>query len=253
LPDTHFYFQSRNKLPAPGIPPTGVDITTQFVEISNRFIASDTYMGSTADYDGPYDVAEIQTDFSSGTGRVYIGFKITSATTFYSDLPVAGVQVLTSNKSAILYSWIFHSNTGGSGSAWTTTQTAVGTESSVGVFAVTPAVASGATYFGITAGANVNRFNWATSTGSSYTGAADGISSTYESTIMPVGNSAISQSSGTYYAYVETSGSTRYQCHVMKGPSVSIPEGSWIRIAHAVTGLAATPQDPDDCLYVAVY
>lgn len=233
--------------------PVGQDITSQFVEISNTHIDSDVYMGSTADYNGPYDVTEIQTDFSGGTGRVYIGFKVTSATTFYSDLPVAGVQVLSSDKSTLLHSWIFDDFFGGSGSGWTTTTAGVGSSSTVGQFAVTPAGASVQTYLSISSGSSANRFNWATSTGSSYTGAADGISSSYRTNIMPAGSSAINQSSGTYYAYVETSGMVRYTCHVMRSPSVIISGGSWIRIAHAVTAPSTNRQDVDDCLYVGVY
>ena len=39
--------------------PTGTDISTSFYEISNRFIASNTYMGSNSDYNGPYDVGAV--------------------------------------------------------------------------------------------------------------------------------------------------------------------------------------------------
>ena len=49
--------------------PKGQDITTNWYEISNRFINSQTYMGNSSDYNGPWDVGEVQSDFS-GTGRI---------------------------------------------------------------------------------------------------------------------------------------------------------------------------------------
>src|SRR5210317_1544552 len=74
----------------------GEDITSSFYEISNRFIASNTYMGSSADYSGPYDVGSVTTDFS-GTGRIYIGVKVTAVTTYYNDIPIEAVQLLNSS------------------------------------------------------------------------------------------------------------------------------------------------------------
>ena len=38
----------------------GEDIRTSFYEMSNRFLNSQTYMGNTSDYNGPYDVSEVQ-------------------------------------------------------------------------------------------------------------------------------------------------------------------------------------------------
>ena len=93
------------------------DITTSFYEISNRFIDSQSYMGNSADYNGPYDVGEIDTDFT-GTGRVYIGVKVTSSTTYYNDVPIAGVQIISGT--TLVRSWIFNSTTGGSGTSWQT-------------------------------------------------------------------------------------------------------------------------------------
>lgn len=231
--------------------PVGTDITSSFYEISNRHIDSDTYMGNDSDYNGPYDVGEVQTNFS-GSGRVYIGIKVTASTTFYNDIPIAGVQVLNSAADTIIESWIFHSSTGGSGSTWQTYTSQIVGSSTVG-FPVTPATASGYTYTNIGSGGSVGRFNWATSTSSSYTGAADGISSSYETTIAPVGDAQITQTSGTYYAYVETSGSTRYYGVVMRSPAITFSGGEKIRVIHALTGYSVSPMDPNDSIYVAVY
>ena len=236
--------------------PIGTDISSSFYEISNRFIASNTYMGNSADYNGPYDVGEVQTDFI-GSGRVYIGVKVTAATTFYNDIPIAGVQIISG--STLVASWIFNTSSGGSGSGWQTYTSQILGSSSQG-FPATPATASGYTYSNISTSQNVGRFTWATSTGSSYTGAADGIANTYKlsadggsNTKATVGDAQVSQSSSTYYAYRETSGSTRYSGAVMRSPAYTFSGGEYIRVIHAVTGLSSNSMDADDSLYVAVY
>ena len=234
----------------------GEDITSSFYEISNRFIDSQSYMGSTADYTGPYDVGEVATNFS-GTGRVYIGHKITSATAFYSDVPIAGVQIIYGTN--LVASWIFNTSTGGSGSGWQTYTTQISGTSTQG-FPVTPATASGYTYSNITTSAAAGKFAWATSTGSSYTGAADGIGNTYKlsadggsNTLAPVGDAQISQTTSTYYAYHETSSpGVQYGSAVMRSPTYTFSGGEKIRVIHALTGPTVTQMDPDDTLYVAV-
>ena len=241
------------------LPYSGIDITSSFYEISNRFIASNTYMGNNSDYNGPYDVGEVRTDFS-GTGRVYIGVKVTSQpNTFYSDIPIAGVQILNSAGTSLLASWIFNTSTGGSGSTWQTFNASI-TGSSTQGFPVTPATASGYSYTNIASGNLNTRFNWTSSTGSVNTGAADGIGNTYKltadggsNTIASVGDAQIPQTSNTYYAFRETSGSTLYSGAVMRSPTYSFSGGEIIRVIHAVTGYSVEPMDPDDSLYVAVY
>lgn len=236
--------------------PSGEDISSSFYEISNRFIASNTYMGNNNDYTGPYDVGEVQTDFS-GTGRVYIGVKVTAATTYYNDIPIAGVQVISG--STLVASWIFNTNNGGSGSGWQTS-TSQRTGSSTQGFPVTPATASGYSYVNISTSTNIGRFSWASATGSSSTGAANGIANTYKlsadggsNTLATVGDGQISQSSPTYYAFRETSGSTRYSGTVMRSPTHTFSGGEYIRVIHALTGYSASSMNANDSLYVAVY
>lgn len=237
--------------------PQGTDITTSFYEISNRFIASNTYMGNSSDYTGSYDVGEVQTNFS-GSGRVYIGHKITSSTPYYSDVPIAGVQIISGT--TLVASWIFNTSTGGSGSGWQTYTTQISGTSTQG-FPVTPATASGYTYYNISTSATAGRFCWATGTGSSNTGAADGIGNTYKlsadggsNTLAPVGDAQISQTASTYYAFHETSSpGAVYGSAVMRSPTYTFSGGEKIRVIHAVTGYSANQMDPDDTLYVAVY
>jgi len=236
--------------------PQGIDITTSFYEISNRFLNSQSYMGNSSDYTGPYDVGEVRTDFS-GSGRVYIGVKVTSSTTFYNDVPIAGVQIISG--STLVASWIFNTSTGGSGSGWQTYTSQI-TGSSTQGFPVTPATASGYTYSNMATTTSTGRFSWGTSTGSSYTGAADGIGNAYKltadggsDTLATVGDAQISQTSSTYYAFRETSGSALWSGTVMRSPTYTFSGGEYIRVIHALTGPNSPQMDPDDTLYVAVY
>lgn len=251
-------FETGNLTIGDAATPTGDDITTSFYEISNRFIASDTYMGSTADYNGAYDVGQVQTDFI-GTGRVYIGVKVTASTTYYNDIPIAGIQVISSNGSTLVASWIFNTSTGGSGSGWQTYTSQIAGTSTVG-FPVSPATASAYSYVAINNTTAVGKFTWATSTGSSNTGAADGIGNAYKlsadggsNTLATVGDAQISQTTSTYYAYRETSGSTRYYGAVMRSPTYTFSGGEYIRVIHAVTGYSGSQMSSNDSLYVAVY
>ena len=238
--------------------PLGDDITSSFYEISNRFINSQTYMNSSVDYNGPYDVGEVQTDFS-GSGRVYIGVKVTASTTFYNDIPIAGVQVIRGT--TLVASWIFNGSTGGSGSGWRTYLSQILGSSTQG-FPITPATASGYSYSTISSSTGTGRFSFRNSTGSSYTGADNGISNAYKlsadggsNTLATVGNATVSQTSNTYYAYRETSGATRWSGTVMRSPAFSFSGGEYIRVIHAVTGPTsmASTMDGTDSVYVAVY
>jgi hypothetical protein len=227
----------------------GTDITSSFYQIATRFIDSQVYMGNPADYTGPYDVTEVQTLYSGTT--LFIGVKFTASTNFYNDVPIAAVQILDSTNTTLLYSYVFHNSVGGTGGAWTTTTSSPGQNTGQG-FPITPATAAGLSYSSIVSGSTVNKMNWASSTSSSYTGCADGISSAYTTTIMPLGIAAINQTLGSYYMYCETSGVVVDGCSVAKSPPISIPAHSWIRVAHALTGPTASQMDPTDTLWVGI-
>ena len=80
--------------------------------------------------------------------------------------------------------------------------------------------------------------NWATSTGSNYTGAQGGISNDpvdYTNTAFPTGTGQINQSNTAYYGYREVSGSTRFTYTYFKGPVVTFNSGDIIKVAHLIT------------------
>ena len=228
--------------------PAGIDITSAFFEFSNRAINSDQYMGNTTDYNGPYDVAEVQQGNFSGSGRVYLAHKATSPTTFYSDAPIAAVQILSSGGS-VLQTWAFNTSTGGSGSTWTSINQQLSPYLTTGL-PVAPTNMTAYSFSSMSTASSTSKFSFATSTGSSYTGAADGIAT--PTGAMPVGNGTITQSLGTYYMYRETSGSTLNGVVVCASPLYTFSGGERIRIAHALTSLSNNSQNPDESLWVGV-
>tara|TARA_B100001287_G_scaffold276460_1_gene287351 strand:+ start:1460 stop:3433 length:1974 start_codon:yes stop_codon:yes gene_type:complete len=221
------------------------DISSNFIEISNRFIAS-----TVNDYAGAYDVSETQVGLS-GNYNIYIGIKVTASTTFYNDICIAGVQVLSSSNN-VKQTWIFNTT---SGDNWKTYTSQISGSSSVG-FPITPQKASTYTYDNITtlSGTNaqrVGKFSYGTSTGSNLTGAQGGISGNTGS--FTVGNGTISQVNSSYYLFRETSTSTRYSGTVVKSPSITFANGDKIRVAHLLTGSSSSPMNANDSLYLGAY
>jgi len=222
------------------------DISASFIEISNRFISAT----SSSDYTGAYDVSETGIGLS-GNYQIYIGIKITASTTFYNDISVAGVQVLDSSNN-VKQTWIFNTT---SGDNWQTYTSQISGSSTIG-FPITPQTASGYSYSNITTltgttAQRVGKFSYASSTGSSYTGTAGGISgSTGEFT---VGNATISQVGSSYYLYREASGSSRYSGTVMRSPSITLASGDKIRIAHLMVGSSNSQMSANDSIYLGAY
>lgn len=236
------------------------DPTAGYLEVSAQFIESNVYMGGDSDYNGPYDVSEITVPSSfSGSARIYLGHKVTSSTAFYSDIAVAGVQILNSTATTLLESYIFSSSSDNNGWQNLSTATAIAGTSTVG-FAESLATSAARTYSpNISTGTATNKFNLASSTGSASTGAAGGISSDYKTTtdsglgiILPKGVSTVSQVGSSYYIYVECSGTLQYQCVVCRSPAYTFSGGEKIRIAHTLPGNSNSPMDPNDTLYLGV-
>ena len=238
------------------------DPTADFVEFSRRFIESDTYMsGSSADYDGNYDVTQVTVPATfSGSARLYLGHKnhvIGSGATYYGDCPVAAIQILNNAGTSLLESWVFNDT---NDTGWRNMTVSISGTSTYG-FVESLSTSASRTYHSTnyTVSGNNGAFTLATSTGSSYTGCADGISDTFKTsgdggsdTILTLGTATTAQSSNTYYYYRETSGTARYQAALIRSPAYTFSGGEQIRIAHAVTGYSSEPMDPNDVLYIGV-
>jgi len=207
---------------------------------------------SSTDYTGYYNVMDIVVPSTySGSARIYVGSKVTASTTFYNDNTVAGIQILNSAGTSILRADIFSS----SNESYETTTVATSAQSSAG-YPITLSAATALTYSSIANGSTVNRWNRATLTSSSYTGMADGISTLYETNILPTPVSSditqAPQTSGTYYVYTETSGSTRFTGMTMRSPAYTFSGGEIIRVCFQLTSRSGYSFDPNDSLFIGV-
>lgn len=223
---------------------SGVDVTSSYLEISNRAIVDST----TADYTGNWDVAEAQVN-AMGLKRIILVLKVKSNPTYFNDICIAAVQRL-SFSGTLLDSWVFNTSSGGSkGSEWTTTT--LSNINSLG----TPSTHGTQTYYSISSGSTRDRMNWASATGSSSTGAADGIASTWTATPLPTGNGVVARSSNTFYAYREVSGSTINTYTFFRGPLINFNGTDRIRVAHLMTipSSQSSIVNATDSLYLGVY
>lgn len=244
---------------------TFTDPTLGFVEFSNRHIDSQAYMGNSDDYDGNYDVADVVVPNTfSGSARLYLAHKvsITTGATYRADVAIACIQILNAAGNTLLKSWNWSGNSdqGWENKSPNTAITGVqanGLTESLGT-------AAAATY-GVNLTTSYSEKKWAiaSGTGSSRTGAADGISSDYSEngvdggigTILPsAGNGVVAQVSDTYYIYRETSSSLRYSSVVTRSSAYTFSGGEIIRIAHCMAGGSGTGNEmnPDDTLYIGV-
>lgn len=227
---------------------TGTDATTAFREISNRVIIDN----SSTDYTGAWDVASLQVN-AIGSKRIYIALKVTASTTYYNDICIAGVQRISAS-GTVLNSWIFNTTSGGTGSTWQTTSGGKSGNSSLLSSSYTPSSAASQSYGSINTGTTRDKMNWATQTGSSYTGALGGIlTGSYGTVQFPTGNSKISQDNSSYYAYREVSGSTRYSSTFFRGPPVTFNGTDTIKVVHLITTRSGQPVNVNDSIWLGVY
>jgi len=224
-------------------PPVGVDVSTAFVNIGEFRVDDGAYTDTTSNY----SVSEIQVA-ASGSKRLYVAHKSTAPTTWGGDAPIACIQVLNSAGTSVLHQYYFGNS--GNPMGWTTTPDGY-SAGSTGV-SITPASASSYSYSNITDNASPDTFGLATSTGSSLTGAADGIAS--PTGPMLLGNATIPQSGGTYYAYREASGSGSNEACFMRGPVISWTSGMRVRIAYIIGNAIADThkQEVDDTLFIGI-
>jgi hypothetical protein len=203
---------------------TGTNVESSFYEISNRYVNPP----SNADYTGNYDVGQVQVS-SSGSKRLYVALKCTTATTYFNDICIAAIQVLNSSD-VVQQTWNFSG--GNPSNLWQTTTSQITGSSSLLSSYVTPTQAAAYTYSTLTSTNNSGRIGFASSTGSNATGCADGIAST--NTSYTVGNNTVPQSSSTNFIYREVSGAARYSHAVARSPSYTFSTGDKIKVVHNI-------------------
>ena len=244
---------------------TFTDPTLGFVEFSRRHIDSSAYMGNSNDYDGNYDVSDIHVPATfSGSARLYLGMKnsIPTGSVFRADVAVACIQILNSAGNTLLKSWNWSGNTD---QGWENKQTKVEVSGIQTIsYPESLQTAAAATYGSTFTGTSqTTAWSLASDTGSSSTGAADGISTDYSEngvdsgigTILPSpGDAVVAQVVGTYYIYRETSSSTRFSGVTARSPAYTFSGGEIIRIAHCMPGGGGTGNEmnPDDTLYIGI-
>lgn len=219
---------------------TGTDVSSSFVSFG-EFIVTD----GLGDTDSPYSVSEIQVDHS-GSARLYIAHKSTAAPTYFSDAPIAAIQILDSAGTNVLHNYYFGANTN---QGWSTT-TSRHIEGTTGLSS-TPTAAGAYIYSAITTNVNASSFGLATTTASSGTGAIDGIAS--PTGPMTLGNATTAQASATYYIYNETSSPTGLNDAVyMRSPVISWTSGMRVRVAYIIGNHATNQQEVDDTLFMGI-
>jgi len=232
-----------------------VSITNVATSIATQFIAAQpaatiSYTSST-DFTGLYDIEDFTVPSNvSGSKRIYIGVKCTHPTSYRNDVTVAGLQILNSAGTAIQRADIFSAGT----ESYQTVTARIRNSSAIGFAPIS--TATSASYTNIVNGTSSRRFNRATSTGSTYTGMADGISTSYNtSTILPGPSSTsifrVSQTAGTYYHYVETSGASVYDEYVMRSPAYTFSGGEIIRLCFQLPSGQGS-FDIDNTIFLAI-
>ena len=218
-----------------------------------RAINSQIYMGSGSDYDGAFDVTEMFFSATPGNYKLYLGQHNTVSPTFYNDWTVGAIQILDLAGN-VLHSFKCNATDDKFDSA--TGQLTRATFNN----ALSDSSISGLTYTGITSGTTSTRWNYGSLTGSSYTGAKNGISvENLDNVPMTVGPETMPQYpaiSAAQYLFRETSGSSTDSCVLARTKDTyAIPAYGSIRIAYTlcIPTAESTDIDPEDCLFLGFY
>lgn len=197
---------------------------------------------SSSDATTAYDILEAEFSGSTTTGKLYIGVRMRGTTTYYHDFCLGAVQIVQSSGSSFRtggsftsgYDWNFH-NTSTYGTQYWQTTTSFSNS-----YTADP---SGLAYTSIFSSASNARWCRATGTGSSHTGAADGMYSVSQysgggGSILPA-SGTVSQTSSSYYIYTETSGSgytIGTSTFWLRSPGMTVQSGDKLRIAYLAVG-----------------
>ncbi len=175
---------------------------------------------TTADDSSAYQV--YHNDFDSAaaigtTGRLYIAIKCTTGNgsfgNFYNDLCIGGIQLTSDDYSTLDIGWAFSELT--DYTAWEYATVTGMTSAAAGYENLDDIQdAASQTWPSCVAGVSNARISRATGTGSTLTGANNGISTDYSSqnagTILGSGDTTVDQANNTNFMYTESSGSGAY-------------------------------------------
>lgn len=161
--------------------------------------------GAYSVYHNDFDAAAAE----GTTGRLYISIKCTANTAYYNDFCIGGVQLTSDDYSTLEHGWSFNVVADYTGWQYATV-TGLNT-SDAGHEDYTDIVGAASQVWSACVNSTANaRISRATSTGSTGTGAADGIASEYSDsstgTIIGSATSTIAQTSSTSFMFTESSG-----------------------------------------------
>ena len=190
-------------------PSTSAIPLTSVLEDDLTFVPINVQTTGSADSTANYDIVDFAFTASESTHRVYLGCSSQGTSTYYQqDLCIGAIQVLSGTGFTTIEAAFDPSNTSNTGVVTTITTGFTGNPT-----------AGTHVAGGLNTTVNTGRWNIGSSTGSTYTGAADGIGSSYAGsspTILPVpANDAISQVSSTNFFFFEASNSNfnaNYDC-----------------------------------------
>lgn len=219
-----------------GFSGTGQDINSANYSPSITIYQQNLSEGS-GDTNRAFDIKQFQVHAGADTvtGHLYMGWKNNAYTTYYGDICIGVVQILNSSKTTLRYAWhgaeyrTANQFIDRSTSYYTGSNSHTSDPSSLSY--TTPSWGNTTNYW--------TQANW---TGSSYTGANNGISFVYSQnssgTILNPGT--VSQYSGNSYMMVEQSGASRYSLSWSRmgsgSSTITLNNGDYITVAY----LAAT-------------
>ena len=210
-----------------------------------------------ADNSDNYSVATVPMPAGASQGRVYLAVQVTADTTFYNDFCIGWVQIPHDNGANL-------NSTGDTSTNidWQMDAAATDWERSTTVTSSNTTISSisGYSWANISTGTSNDRWNKATSTGSSRTGAQGGMDegtgyNIYSELgdLSPIGNSAtrLAQDNASNYIYTETSSMVNGEVIWCRSPEVTLTGSNHILVVayHACTssggiGMVNTVAEP---------
>lgn len=185
------------------------DAVTTVLEDTLTFVPINVQTTGSRDSEENYDVVDFAFTASNSSHRVYLGCSSQGTSAYYQqDLCIGALQVLSGTGFTTIEAAFDISNTSNTGIVTNITTGLTGNPTS-GTHSTG----------GLNSTLTTGRWNIRTSTGSSYTGAADGIGSSYAGsspTLLPSpANDVIPQVASTYFFMFEASNAnfnTQYDC-----------------------------------------
>tara|TARA_B110000467_G_C18261047_1_gene446347 strand:+ start:244 stop:1107 length:864 start_codon:yes stop_codon:yes gene_type:complete len=221
-------------------------------------ITTGTINDTTEDFNVYHEDMENAVQSVGFTGRLYLAVKVTASTAYFNDFCLGAVQITNSNYSTLDFGWSFGHTA--DYTSWEKPQVHNIGVASPGYENYSDISSAGSQAWSALTTSNGNyKIVRGTSTSSISTGAADGIGDVYSSdtsgTIIGAATSSIAQSSSSYYAYTETSGSNiNNKWFWLRSPEVTItnpgsPNQVHLSIAynaytHPTLGMTDSAEEP---------